>query len=246
MEPRHPALPDERPLAIAHRAGNSTALAEAAIAAGADLLETDVWRYRKRLEIRHIKTMGPVPLLWDRWELHPGWGPRLQLTGLVNHLAANQRLFLDLKGKDPELGTEIVATLHGLRPDHPVILCGRTWHQLDRVVDHPGVTVFYSVGSDDELAMVWERLTPMRNPAVSIHSRYVTPELMRRFKGIGATVVSWPIDTFDVARRLHDIGVDGFTSDNLELVRRISLLREKALDADVTSPVLRSARGEGE
>lgn len=240
MQPRHPALPAERPLMIAHRAGNSALMAERAIAAGADLIETDIWRYRKRLEIRHVKTMGPVPLLWDRWELHPGWRPRLQLAGLVRTIPIGQRLLLDLKGDDPALGSDIVETLQHLQPERQIIVCGRTWHQLDRVVDHPGVTVFFSVGSDEELAKIWERLKPMRHPAVSINRRYLTPELMQRFKDIDATVVSWTINTLDDARRFHEMGVDGFTSDNLALIEQVTRLRERAFD-DTTASVSSTA-----
>jgi len=230
MESRHPFLPPERPLVIAHRAGNTVAVANGAIAAGADLIETDVWRFRKRLEIRHLKTMGPVPLLWDRWELHPGWHPRLQLADLIQHVPVDRRLFLDLKGEDQQLGTEIVRTVQDLQPERQIIVCGRTWGQLDRIVDHPGVAVFYSVGSDEELATIWGRLKRMRHPAVSINCRYLTPELMRRFRDFGATIVSWPINSIDSARKFHEMGVDGFTSDNLVLIRRLSDLREKGLD----------------
>ncbi len=228
---------------IAHRAGNSVALAEGALAAGADLIETDVWRFRKRLEIRHVKTMGPVPLLWDRWELHPGWGSRFQLKGLIETIPADRRLFLDLKGDDPKLGTEIVETIQALQPARQIIVCGRTWPQLDRIVGHLDVTVFYSVGSDEELANIWGRLKPMRHPAVSINCRYLTPELMRRFKEAGATVVSWTINTIEDAKRFHEMGVDGFTSDNLLLIQRIAHLREKAFD-EVTTPVFTTMGGE--
>ncbi len=230
MEARHPALPAERPLMIAHRAGNSPALALDAIAAGADLIEADVWRYRSRLEIRHVKTMGPVPLLWDRWELHPGWSPRFQLAALLEHIPSDQRLLLDLKGQDRNLGPEIVETILTLRPERRIIVCGRTWSQLDRIVDIPGICIFYSVGSDEELATIWERIRLMRHPVVSINRRYLTPELMRRFKDIETTVVSWAINTLDDAKRFHEMGVDGFTSENLELIARITRLRERAFD----------------
>lgn len=230
MEARHPALPPERPLTIAHRAGNSVALAVDAIANGADLIEADVWRYRSRLEIRHVKTMGPVPLLWERWELHPGWGPRFQLAALLERMPAEQRLFLDLKGEDPELGPEIVATIRRLQPERAIILCGRSWHQLDWLVNDPDVCLFYSVGSDEELAGIWDRIRPMRHPAVSINRRYLTPTLMERFKEIGTTVVSWSINTLEDARRFHEMGVDGFTSDNLDLIRSIAERRERAFD----------------
>lgn len=40
----HPALPEARPLVIAHRSGNELHEARAAYEAGADMIETDIWR----------------------------------------------------------------------------------------------------------------------------------------------------------------------------------------------------------
>ena len=52
--------PDERlPLAIAHRSGNHLERLQPAVAAGADLIEADVWLHRGKLEVRHLKTLGP-------------------------------------------------------------------------------------------------------------------------------------------------------------------------------------------
>ena len=61
------------PLTVAHRAGNDLAALREACSAGVDLVEADLRYHRGRLEVRHLKTMGPVPLLWDRWSSpHPG------------------------------------------------------------------------------------------------------------------------------------------------------------------------------
>ena len=86
-------------LAVAHRAGNSLAGLQSARELGVDVVECDVHRHRGRLEVRHLKTAGPLPFLWDRWELAPAGAPRL---GLDELLAADQRgstFMLDLKGR---------------------------------------------------------------------------------------------------------------------------------------------------
>ena len=59
MPTKHPILPDHRPLAIAHRGGNSLEAAWKAIELGIDMLETDVWPYLGRLEVRHVDELGP-------------------------------------------------------------------------------------------------------------------------------------------------------------------------------------------
>ncbi len=222
-------LPEDRPLAVAHRAGNDLEFARRAFEAGADMVETDVWSYRGRLELRHTKTMGPVPLLWDRWLLEPGWRKRLVLSDLLQALPIEARLFLDLKGEDLELGQLVVEAIACEQPDRKLILCGRNWRQLDPVVEHPDVMTFYSVGSDEELAAIWERLPRMKFPAVSIHCRYLTPEITDRLKALGTTIVTWPINSITSARRLHQLGVDGFTSDNMWLISNIARNRAETL-----------------
>ena len=237
----HPALPQHRPLVIAHRAGNELHEAKHAFDAGADLIETDIWRYRNRLELRHIKTMGPVPLLWDRWELHPGWGHRFQLEDLLKDLPIEARLFLDLKGVDPKLPVQTIEYIRSVQADRQIILCGRTWSQLDLIEHEKGVTTFYSVGSDEELALIWDRIERMEHPAISIHKRYLVEETVRRFKEKDVTIVTWPVNTFGEAKRLHELGVDGFTTDNQELVKWIPIERERALDRE-DAPIVKQRR----
>ena len=63
-----------RLLAVAHRAGNSLSGLQRARELGVDVVEADVHLRRGRLEIRHLKTLGPLPWLWDRWESQVGRG----------------------------------------------------------------------------------------------------------------------------------------------------------------------------
>lgn len=231
----HPELPAERPLVIAHRAGNELEAARHAEALGADLIETDIWHHRGRLELRHVKTMGPVPLLWDRWTLEPGWRHRLVLSELLAATRATTRLLLDLKGKDTTLAPRIVETIRATQPERQIILCGRSWAQLDPVAADGDVTIVYSVNSDDELRAVWAKLARTAHPAVSIHARYLSADLARRFHEARVTVISWPVNDFELARRLFTLGVDGFTTDNLHLLNTIARERAAAL-ADSASP----------
>lgn len=207
----HPALPSHRPLVIAHRAGNSIDLAKKAIDQGADMLEADVWRFNRRLEVRHLKTMGPVPLLWDRWMLAPGWTPRLQLHVLLEATPSDARIMFDLKGNDPMLAPDIAQTIRDIQPEREIIMCSRFWTHLDRVKDDPGIHRIYSIGSEEERAMVWSRLEAMEHPAVSIHRELINPSTARRFDEMGVTAVSWGAYTPDEARMLLGYGVDGLT-----------------------------------
>jgi hypothetical protein len=62
-------------------------------------VEADLHLYAGRLEIRHLKTLGPLPILWDRWSLAPPWAPRLLLDRLLGAMAPGTHLMLDLKGR---------------------------------------------------------------------------------------------------------------------------------------------------
>ena len=60
----------ERLYIVAHRAGNDPSALRAALAAGADLVEADVYAFRRRIEVRHARTLGP-------W-----WSRRFEVEGL--------------------------------------------------------------------------------------------------------------------------------------------------------------------
>lgn len=215
-------LPGHRPLTSAHRAGNDIAFARKVIARGVDLLETDIWLHNGQLELRHRNTMGPIPLLWDRWSLRPGWGPRLLLRDLLEATSRDAMPFLDLKGEELDLAPEIVREVRRVQPGRHVVMCGRNWPQLDPVVAEPDVTIFYSVGDEEERSAVVPRLTRMEAPALSIRRELITPDFMARITYLGTTVIGWAVNTTGQARQLYDLGVDGFTSDNLDLLYRIA------------------------
>lgn len=228
MSHQHSVLPPHRPLTSAHRAGNDLALARKVIAMGVDLIETDVWLHEGRLELRHRNTMGPIPLLWDRWSLRPGWGPRLLLRDLLEATPQDAMLFLDLKGEELGLAPKIVQEVRSVQPGRQVVVCGRNWPQLDPVVDEPDVTVVYSVGDEKERAAVLSRLRQLAAPAISVHRELITPDFMTAIKEMDTTVISWDVNTPEQARVLHEMGVDGFTSDNLDMLARIAQNRGQA------------------
>jgi glycerophosphoryl diester phosphodiesterase len=228
----HPILPDHRPLAIAHRGGNSLDEARAAIAYGADMLETDVWPYRGRLEVRHVKTIGPLPIYWEKWYIDSVGGRQMRLRELLDSVPTEVRLFLDLKGRNPNLGKRVIEAIARLQAEREIILCGRSWNQLDPIEALPNVHVFYSVGEEKELARVWSRLERQQYPAVSIHHGLLTEQNIDRLHELGTTIVAWTVNDPDIAKALYARGVDGFTSDNGEMLARIVRLRERAFDQE--------------
>ena len=116
-----------RALAIAHRAGNSLSGLHEANQLGVDVIECDVHRYRGRLEVRHLKTAGPLPFLWDRWELASGFAPRLGLSEILEAAEHGTMFMLDLKGRRTAAARSVAELLHEEGHHAPVLVCGRHW-----------------------------------------------------------------------------------------------------------------------
>jgi glycerophosphoryl diester phosphodiesterase len=210
-----------RPIAIAHRAANDLKTLRIAAEIGADLAEGDVWLYRGRLEVRHLKTMGRVPILWDRWRLATRWTWGLELPDVLEALPPDRGVMLDLKGTDRRLPSELIETLRRYGGTRIVAVSSRNWDILEPFRDMPEVAVIHSVGSGRQLRTVAERLTWGRQHAVAIHRRLLTPAVLRALKERAPLVVSWPVNRDDHARQLLDWGVDGVITDDFGLLRRL-------------------------
>jgi glycerophosphoryl diester phosphodiesterase len=214
-------LPSGRPLVIAHRAANDRQQLQLAARAGVDVVEADIWRYRDRLEVRHRKTMGPVPLLWDRWELAPGWTPRLTLDALLHDLPPGVTPMLDLKGRDPALAYDVFDAIERHLHGRTVIVCSQSWDLLDRFRAVPSALVAHSVGSRHQLRAVGGRLIWHDHHAISIDQRLLTPAIVCSLKERARLIMSWPVNTVDAARRLHAWGVHGIITDDLNVARAV-------------------------
>ena len=132
------------PLRVAHRYGNDLASLIAAEAAAVDLIEADLWLHRNRLEVRHRKTMGPVPLLWDRWSLHPGWTRRLGLADILAAVRPGSELLLDLKGREADLPERAIQAMERARPGARYSVSSQNWELLAPFRELPQVRVVYS------------------------------------------------------------------------------------------------------
>ncbi len=207
------------PAVIAHRAGNDLASLRAAEEAGADVVEADVWYSRGSIEVRHLKTMGPVPLLWDRWKLASAGAPRFFLDQLLAAARPETHFMLDLKGNDRRLPSALVEAVATSGRESALTVCSQSWDLLDHFRDLPGVRVAHSVGSPGQLARVMERLTWHDRHVVSVHFRLLNPGAVEGLRQRANAIITWPINTPGRLRTIRAWGLDGFTSDNLGLIR---------------------------
>jgi glycerophosphoryl diester phosphodiesterase len=221
-------IPSARPLAIAHRAANHLDKLREAADLGADLVECDVWLYRGRLEVRHLKTLGPIPILWDRWKLVSARAPRLELPPVLDALSGPAGVMLDLKGMDRRMPDELVRALEDYGRDRPLVACARNWHLLEPLEEQPHISVLYSVGSAWQLARLRRRIANGRRHDVSVHRRLLSPEVVEELKGSADTLVTWPVNDDETLDRVLGWGVDGVITDSFDVLRRVVAERADA------------------
>lgn len=135
-------------------------------------------------------------------------------------------LFLDFKGDEMELGPEVLNELQRFAPNRVVSICGRNYPQLQTIADEPNILCFYSVGDEKEWPEAQKLIAAADFPALSIKANLATPERMQWLDDIGGVAVAWDVQTPEEARSLRALGVDGFTTDNPELLTAIRKQRE--------------------
>jgi glycerophosphoryl diester phosphodiesterase len=219
-----PSDREPSPFPIAHRAGTDLSLLSRAESLGLPLVEADVHLFAGRLEVRHLKTLGPVPVLWDRWELANPFAPRLLLDELLAAAAADTELMLDLKGRDPRLAPLVLEAVAAAGRAATSVFA-RAWPLLDAFREAPGIRCFHSIGGIYQLQAFERRYTGTGVDAVSIHTRLLDAATVARLQRLAATVVTWPVVSLAQARRLGSWGVSGVITDDLELARALLLDR---------------------
>lgn len=212
------------PFVVAHRSGNSLSGLRAAEALGVRTIEVDVHLYRGRLEARHLKTLGPLPILWDRWTLASPWARRLTVPELLEAAGPGTELVLDLKGRDRRVAAAVRDAIRPrLSAGSGVTICARSWPLLEPFAGVERVRLVHSVGSARQLARLRRRLGERRIHGISIHERLLDSRRVRELREVADLIFTWPVNTVERARELVGWGVDGLISDRPDLVRADAL-----------------------
>jgi len=210
------------PLAIAHRSGNSLAGLHSANALGADVIECDLHEYRGSLEVRHLKTAGPLPFLWDRWELASASAPRLGLAELLEADRHGATFMLDLKGRRTRVAHAAARVLHDVAHDRPLIVCGRYWPSVEEMSDLPFVQPVLSARNQRELASLRARLAA--GPVVygvSVHRSLLDQEVVTALHRHVEVVMTWPINDLTLLASTVAIGASGIITDEPDVLRAL-------------------------
>jgi glycerophosphoryl diester phosphodiesterase len=210
-------------LAIAHRAGNSLAGLATANDLGVDVIECDVHERRGRLEVRHLKSAGPLPFLWDRWELASASAPRL---GLAELLAADHHgttFMLDLKGRHPRTSRAVAELLHEVGHSRPLLACGRWWPSVEGLAANlEYVRPVLSARTRGELLRLRRRLVTGPAPyAVSVHVSLLEADVVAELHRHVERVMTWPVNDQEVLERVLGLGVTGVISDEATILAEV-------------------------
>lgn len=203
-------------VAIAHRAGNSLAGLHAANGLGVDIIECDVHQAKGRLEVRHLKSAGPLPFLWDRWELVPASAPRLGLAELLEANRSGATFMLDLKGRRTAAARAVAGLLHGEGHHRPILVCGRHWPSVDAVAELPYVRRVLSARNRLELSQLHARLATSDGivHGVSVHRSLLDRDVVARLREKVGLVMTWPVNDVASLDALTELGVSGVISDD--------------------------------
>lgn len=197
---------------VAHRAGNALERLRASEEAGLGFAEADVHLFRGRLEVRHLKTVGPLPLFWDRWELAAPWRPRLLLEELLAAASPSTELLIDLKGRSPRLAERVGQALTPYLGERRLTVAARSWPLLECFAGLP-VRRLHSVGTAKQLRALVREFADQRLDGVTIHARLLDAVAVAELRRIAGVVLTWPVNDAGRARELLALGVDGLITD---------------------------------
>ena len=209
------------PLRIAHRGGNALKRLVEAERANLDVVELDLWLHRGRLDVRHAKSTGALPLLRDGWSLRPGRAGRLQLANVLDSTQAGTRLMLDLKGSNANLPRAAMNLMAERRPGEPYLVSSKEWGLLAPFRSLPHVLAVYSCGSTGSLAQALHVARREGLPAVGAHRRRLSPQGVAELREHVPECFAWGVDDRHRARELIEWGVTGIISDNYEMLRNL-------------------------
>jgi glycerophosphoryl diester phosphodiesterase len=213
-------------LAIAHRAGNSLTALRQAVELSADIVEADVNTGPRGLEVHHLKSMGPLPWLWDKWELRSARAPKLGLRTLLAAAEDGVTFMLDLKGHDAAVGEEVARELHDVAAGRDILVCTRHWPALTPFETLPWARVVRSARNGRELAALRQGLEAGA-PAygVSIHRSLLGRDVVAGFHKHVEVVMTWPINTqaaLTEVRGYTGSGTVGVISDEASVLARLA------------------------
>ena len=212
-------LDHQRPLLIAHRAGNRLAALGPAADAGAHLVEIDVWHHRGRVEVGHGEALGPIPLRWDRWQLSLGRRRDLVVRQILRALPEEVTPMFDLKGTHPDLPRDLQRVIAEHLPGRAYAVSSQNWDYLHQFLGAEHANVVRSVASAKALQRMRTDLEAWAGAGVGLHRKLLSPQVIEQLREHTEIVLTWTVNDVERATELVRQGVTGIITDSLEVIR---------------------------
>ncbi|MBO0982443.1 glycerophosphodiester phosphodiesterase family protein [Rathayibacter sp. SD072] len=246
IDRRPPFLEGQRPRVIAHRGfgpdriGNTLESFERAIAAGADLLETDVRATVDGIAVlvhdaEVLDGSGIVHRIADeRWEdlarvVLPGGERLVSLEDALRRLP-QARFNVDVKAREAVVPTaDAVGRLAAA--DRVLLTSFSERRRAAAVRLLPGVATSASaprfvaallgahLGAPLPVRLALAGIDALQVPESALGLRVATPPVLARLRASGAEIHLWTINDPERMRHLLALGVDGLVTDRTDLAR---------------------------
>jgi hypothetical protein len=214
--------------AIAHRAPASAARCAELVTLGVSVFEIDVQAIDGVLVSSHFLPLGGVGRLRrDGWSLtvRRRHAREIELARAVAMIPEPALVLLDLKTDVGEAALELVdrvAADGGLHPQRCVVST-KGWHTLDALRGH-GYPTWRTIADAGALATVLAG-PPVPDSAVTVRHGLLSADVVARLHAVGTPVMTWTVNEPARAAELIGFGVDGVTSDSVEVLRRVAAAR---------------------
>jgi glycerophosphoryl diester phosphodiesterase len=167
---------------------------------------------------------GPLPFLWDRWEIASAYAPRLGLEELLEADIRGATFMLDIKGRRASAAHALAEFLHGRGQHRPVFVCGRWLPSVETVAEVPFVLPVLSARNRSELARLRQRLAsgpPVHG--VSVHMSLLSSALVAELRRHVEVVMTWPVNDLAGLDAMLRIGITGVISDELAVLAELEV-----------------------
>jgi glycerophosphoryl diester phosphodiesterase len=203
---------------IAHAAGNSADAVERAIAAGADAVEADLYAQRDHFEVRHERSLFPLPVLVERWYVRRRPRRPMRLVNLLDLVGGRCAVLLDLKSGGPRSAHILERVLREAPDGTDLAVSSQFWYMVRAVnAAHTSIPALYSIDVRAKLDLFMSVAERDRQAAgVSIRHTLLDRPTAETLQERGMIVAAWTVDDVDRARELAEWGVDAITTNRIE------------------------------
>ena len=207
-------------LLVAHRAPADATRCTVLRDAGADVFEVDLQAIGDEVVVSHFLPVVPLlpRLRHDRWAFR--WGSAgagaERLSVAAQRIPAGSEILLDLKDDTGQRGPALAALI--LRSDLDPARCyvsSRQWAVLP-VLRQAGFRTWRTVWESRGLARVLDG-PPTTDDAVTVRHGLLRGDVIHQLRHRAGRVITWTVNSPARAAWLAASGVDGVTSDRVEV-----------------------------